>query len=98
MIRLRQAIAVASLGVVATAGLSASAHAGNGFFTGLAVGAVAGAAVAGATSRPAYSNDYVEPTNGPSAYDQRRCWWEHKQLYDQWGNPAGSQTVKTCRR
>ena len=45
-----------------------------------------------------YSNDYVEPVHGPSAYDQRRCWWEHKQLFDQWGNPAGTQTVKTCRR
>ena len=76
-----------------SAGLSTPASAANGqnaaFFSGLAVGALAGAAIAGGTPAPVYAP-------GPPVYSPRHCWYQVQPLFDAGGNQVSSQSVRRC--
>jgi hypothetical protein len=77
----------------ASAGFSTPASAANGqnaaFFGGLAIGALAGAAIAGGAAAPVYAP-------GPPVYYERHCWYQTQPLFDAAGNQVSSQSVRRC--
>ncbi len=88
---LMKIVTVAALSTCAS--LSTPASAANGqnaaFFTGLAVGALAGAAIAGGTAAPVYAP-------GPPVYYERHCWYQTQPLFDAAGHQVSSQSVRRC--
>jgi hypothetical protein len=79
--------------LIAGASLTTPVLAANGqnaaFFGGLAVGALAGAAIAGGAAAPAYAP-------GPPVYYERHCWYQTQPLFDAAGNQVSSQSVRRC--
>jgi hypothetical protein len=88
--------AATSLGMAASLSAPASANDTGAFFGGLAVGAIAGAAIAGGAAPPPPT--YRRPVyDEPVVYYQRRCWFEAEPVYNAAGYEVGTQTVKHCR-
>lgn len=87
--------AAMTIAAVASLPMSASANDTGAFLGGLAVGAISGAAIAGARPAP-----YYGPAGpgyyGAPVYYQRRCWYEAQPVFDAAGFQVGSQTVKRC--
>jgi H+/Cl- antiporter ClcA len=90
--------AAMGLGMIASLAAPASANDTGAFLGGLAVGAIAGAAIAGgAAAPPPPPVDYRRRVYEEPVFYQRHCWYEAEPVYNAAGYEVGTQTIKRCR-
>ncbi|MEA2976623.1 MAG: hypothetical protein QOF19_2143 [Alphaproteobacteria bacterium] len=89
--------AAMSLGMTASLAAPASANDTGAFLGGLAVGAFAGAAIAGGAAPPPPPAAYRGRVYDEPVFYQRHCWYEAEPVYNAAGYEVGTQTIKRCR-